>query len=83
MGTARWVIRSQRHKDCAVPKSSPCLDKFAFAATPLDEGQVPGSATGAFLDARRHGIVMVESAPAKPVCASASPPPTLSHGLPA
>jgi len=32
------------------------LDKFVFAETPVDEGQVRELATGAFLDAKRNGI---------------------------
>jgi DNA replication protein DnaC len=32
------------------------LDKFVFADTPVDEGQLRELATGAFLDAKRNGI---------------------------
>ena len=32
------------------------LDKFVFAETPVDEGQVRELATGAFLDAKRNAI---------------------------
>ncbi|HLN08112.1 MAG TPA: ATP-binding protein, partial [Xanthobacteraceae bacterium] len=32
------------------------LDKFVFAETPVDEGQVRELATGAFIDAKRNGI---------------------------
>ena len=32
------------------------LDKFVFADTPVDEGQVRELATGAFLDAKRNAI---------------------------
>jgi hypothetical protein len=48
------------------------LDKFVFADTPVDEGQVRELATGAFLDAKRNAIFIGGPAPAKPICASPS-----------
>ena len=46
------------------------LDKFIFADTTIDEGQVRELATGAFLDARRNAIFIGGLAPAKPISAS-------------
>src|SRR6202035_402161 len=49
------------------------IDTFAFADTPIDEGQVRELATGTFLDAKRNAISSVAPAPVKPICASPSP----------
>jgi hypothetical protein len=40
------------------------LDKFVFADTPVDEGQVRELATGAFLDAKRNAIFIGGTDPA-------------------
>src|SRR5664279_4659652 len=55
------------------------LDKFVFADTPVDEGQVRELATGTFLDAKRNESSSAAPEPAKPI--SASPWPRRSSAL--
>ena len=47
------------------------LDKFVFADTMIDQGQVRELATGAFLDANYHAILSTARAPEKHISASA------------
>ncbi len=47
------------------------LDKFVFADTTIDQGQVRELATGAFLDAKRNAILLAARAPAKRISALA------------
>ena len=44
------------------------IDTFAFADTPIDEGQV--RELGTFLDAKRNAISIGGTGTAKPICAS-------------
>jgi hypothetical protein len=46
------------------------IDKFVFADTPVDEGQVRELASGAFLDAKRNAIFIGGTGAGKTTCAS-------------